>query len=525
MGVQVTIVFVCKVLIYVGVHSLTPEAFRLAKQNNTSSTLSSRLWRALHDLIILQLIQFKTKNDEPNEAKQKKFAMDELWEHIVDEKLSHITGLVQYYLTFWGYPNSARISEMSFESCETRELLLAFGWLMAKVNVFQQYLDKYTENNTLHANLPLPPFPFDSSHLFQRSVKEELEKTDKLYHEMITITAEDVHSTSELRVNQIKTIFGKIIATQKSLSALETRYANIVHDVQIDQLKTDRTPLTPYEIFLMKNPTVLQQQIERLSSFNKIMEMREMCKTHQDIFWAWMESVLSEEEKSEENNSNQNSNNNNDTFQQPSPTLFKQLQESVSSEIIKQEKDFGVINRDWLKLKDSFSAQEYEKVKTVLQPIADQVSQKVSSIDEMYKQTLSEFVSGVLITESDSLLDENLPLSILQKIQQSNDTKTQTNEAEVDFAIYPKYTPETKPTKKIIKFSPYFPASQQPTVQENTPAVVTSEKQDIKNLHNIITQSNNSQADWKSDETNKILIDVIQPMLDARQLQLMQFKK
>lgn len=133
-SVQASMVFVCKVLIYVGVHSLTPEAFRLAKQNKASSSLSSRLWRALHDLIILKLARFQTTttaNETTNEtnnsnaeqnaqAKHSKFVMDELWDHIVDEKMSHIIGLVQYYLTFWGCPNYAKINGMTFESCETR---------------------------------------------------------------------------------------------------------------------------------------------------------------------------------------------------------------------------------------------------------------------------------------------------------------------------------------------------------------------------------------------------------------------
>lgn len=78
---------------------------------------------------------------------------------------------------------------------------------MAKVNIFQRYMDKYTLSNAVHEDFPLPPFPYDTPDQFQQSVQDDARAIKNLFREMTSITAGDTHSTSELRINQIKIMY------------------------------------------------------------------------------------------------------------------------------------------------------------------------------------------------------------------------------------------------------------------------------------------------------------------------------
>lgn len=120
-----SIVFVLKVLSSVGISSLTPEDLRQAKFNGP---VQRKLWRALHDLTVLEAT---------GTGRQLGARLDRFWSKAALDATSDdmlppgATELVLASLRVRGYPRIDLISDAT-SPIHARELLTALAWTLAQ---------------------------------------------------------------------------------------------------------------------------------------------------------------------------------------------------------------------------------------------------------------------------------------------------------------------------------------------------------------------------------------------------------
>ncbi|KAK9806832.1 hypothetical protein WJX72_004116 [[Myrmecia] bisecta] len=152
-GVKAALSYTCKLLSSLGIQSLTAETLRQAKFDGH---VCASLWRAVHDLVLLQLASFP--HQQPGTL------LDAFWEQVMQETV--LDGfpwegaqMVQAHLQAWGCPIAAAFAA-EIDSIRSRTLLLAFGWLISHCSVFQRGLQGRITQLELAA--PLPPYPEDT---------------------------------------------------------------------------------------------------------------------------------------------------------------------------------------------------------------------------------------------------------------------------------------------------------------------------------------------------------------------------
>ncbi|KAF5838172.1 hypothetical protein DUNSADRAFT_3297 [Dunaliella salina] len=160
---KVAIHALCETLTAFGASPVDPEAVRQAKFNGP---VAPQMWRALHDLVILCILNFE---QEPNSS-----ALAHQWQCIEEEQLptdgeeggidgmaAEGTAMVLRYLTVWSCPPDllARISPP--KAAPSRPLLLALAWLVARCCLFQRALAR--TQLPLELLQLLPPYSQDTS--------------------------------------------------------------------------------------------------------------------------------------------------------------------------------------------------------------------------------------------------------------------------------------------------------------------------------------------------------------------------
>ncbi len=257
--IKETINALCKIILHNGGTKITPEQFRLAKFDKNE--VAGVMWNLLFETIcFVKFNSLRTTDD---------FNGDQNHDMILWTK--HELLKRGYYIkSFYDLPEDTSLG--------SREILLAFGWLVSKSKLPHQFLDNC--NNAFEECLPIGweslvgPYP--------NSKKSE------------EISNNFLHKTEEgIEIDQLSWMVGNLKLTCKGLFTAEEQLVSLVGKLHFATQGAD-TPkghLSALEVFLLRHPKELARFIEKTQQYNTYLDNLLKFIEMQDVFWKWLESV------------------------------------------------------------------------------------------------------------------------------------------------------------------------------------------------------------------------------------------
>ncbi|XP_048734695.1 tubulin epsilon and delta complex protein 1-like [Ostrea edulis] len=257
--VRVTIELLTNILNESGCSKLKAEIFRLSKFDKDEATLP--LWKLLFEL--LYYCKYGTI-DEVTVRAYSELTTEELVVYVKQE-LQNLGFLSK---EFCHLPNDT--------SSGSRELLLAFAWLLCKQNLIDKFMD--------NCSSPVE----DSSLLHELDDK----KASKEARSLIPAACR----TPVQKVQQLQLLNGKLRSSLRRLYALQREKAKLQHRVHECTQGTSLTPDMPHlsslEAHLLRHPELMNKIMILLEKDNVRLKHMQEWGEQEQVFWKWMESVL-----------------------------------------------------------------------------------------------------------------------------------------------------------------------------------------------------------------------------------------
>lgn len=167
-------------------------------------------------------------------------------------------------------------------STGSREMLLAFGWLMCKENVIQKFMQTCTS-----------PLDDDTTALY-------LYQDDDVRTKVSNLESVSARDMSE-RMQQLLWFNNKLQLSLRRLYSLQ-RQKNIlkhkIHEATSGvSLSPEKNHLSMLEVHMLRHPELLKKNLQLLEQDNMRLQNLLLWSEHEDIFWKWMGSVLQEQRK------------------------------------------------------------------------------------------------------------------------------------------------------------------------------------------------------------------------------------
>ncbi|XP_051176302.1 tubulin epsilon and delta complex protein 1-like [Leptopilina boulardi] len=256
MDTKAVIELLCKHLTLSTGISMEPDYFRLAKYNKSSQEAIEAFWSVLHILSNCAILE------------ENKYVSFQEYDKITNTKLNF--AFLQYSaLEFYFIPET--------DVYNSRELLLALGWLLATTHV----LEKKVKSNIVNSSLGQEC----SSQISLQVAQKEI-NSSTLEDEMKTI----VHICSKLNHNL------------KEISELSMEKVRLTTKIHAASINTSGLPhLSVYEMSLIKrlvsknnkNPQD-QEAVETLKNIAKLIDLHSKWSKRENIFYDWMTTVIDE---------------------------------------------------------------------------------------------------------------------------------------------------------------------------------------------------------------------------------------
>ncbi|XP_059375163.1 tubulin epsilon and delta complex protein 1 isoform X2 [Carassius carassius] len=259
--VKEVITSLCKLLSVLSVESMpTAEAFRRAKFNRKDATVD--MWSLLSRLL------------------QKAFALDCACWDFRDQDYDMQLLFVRSALCYCGYGAPWVVGPWPpshTEEVGSRDLLLAFGWVLSSGNLLDFMLaEKVHQLDTL-SSAPLIP---------QGLIPGQ---PDVAAHG----PGEDASVKKDPVLQALQWQYGKLRLQWKSLLSAQEERSKFTHRVisSISPSAVCQPHLTGSHYSNMTS-TALDKELERIQSLNGILEAYLDWKVHEPLFWCWMDSVI-----------------------------------------------------------------------------------------------------------------------------------------------------------------------------------------------------------------------------------------
>lgn len=266
-----------------GYPKLPSEFFRRAKFNQPSVT--RELWQLLSHAVRVSSAMDK------GHAPLIPFAI------ISDNDLPHIVLKVRgYFLVSLGYPRSAFFS-VHHNEISSRELLLAFGWLLYQSKLF---LRLKTYHATAIITLKLPSSAAGRS-------REHVEQDCDRFRKQLEALLDLLQSCSDAKAakNALQMLIwvrGKLLAQWKAAALRQIAYQRLASSIHksTHAVRGGETPchLSVHEVFLLKHPKHMSMYLSETEKHLNVLEKLVVWELeHETIFWHWMQSVIDQEGK------------------------------------------------------------------------------------------------------------------------------------------------------------------------------------------------------------------------------------
>lgn len=252
--VKESIELLLRILRSFGFSKLKAEEIRLSKFDDASSTRS--VWRLLFES--LYFCRYNTIDDVCHRGFEE-FSSKEVVSYVKREmvRLGYLSRDFEHL-----DPEMANGS---------RELLLAFGWLMCREALMHRF--------SLSCVQPL----FD---------RQESSDTDEEPSVQTTFRGQ----VTEEMLKQMVWLNGRMRMNLKQLHWMRREQACADHEINESTLgvsvRPGRNHLTSSELYLLKHPDLLSKNLQLLEEDNERLQALLKWRSYEDEFWQWMESVL-----------------------------------------------------------------------------------------------------------------------------------------------------------------------------------------------------------------------------------------
>ena len=256
-----TIKALCKIILHNGGTKISPEQFRLAKFDKNE--VGGVMWKLLFETVWFQKYDtFRTTEDFNSEQHQ----------NLISWTKRELFERGYYVKDFYDLPD-----DMSRGS---REILLAFGWLMSRSKLIHLFIDKC--NDIFEECLPTDWGALITSQSHPSSSKKS-EKNSKFSNK----------TDESINIDQISWMVGNLMLSWKGLFTAENQLASLVGKVHsaTQGANAPKGHLSALEVFLLQHPKELARFIEKVQHYNSYLELLLQFVEMQDIFWQWLESV------------------------------------------------------------------------------------------------------------------------------------------------------------------------------------------------------------------------------------------
>ncbi|KAL0049587.1 hypothetical protein WJX82_005469 [Trebouxia sp. C0006] len=283
--------FVCSSLHVLGVTCLTPESIKQAK---SGGPVEDVLGRALHDLVVLSLAGF------PASAHT---LLQDFWSQVdyVPQGLrlpAEGQQLVSVYLQQHGCARASFYSADAYS--DSRELLLAFAWVLVHTGAFQHVL-KHTLCQH-HITAALPPYPQDGQQSQQadcRAKQSGLLAMHYLQQVRQLCATTNGWAWAQLASDHALMLLKKCQAKLRSLQSLHQSRHKLCHDVaslQRHLQQQSNHALSPYELDLLRNANKLVHHSDSLKQGACMVAQCRETQHHINIFFHWLRSACEGDE-------------------------------------------------------------------------------------------------------------------------------------------------------------------------------------------------------------------------------------
>ncbi|XP_069116586.1 tubulin epsilon and delta complex protein 1-like [Argopecten irradians] len=258
--VRETIELLTKLLRRNGTSKIKAEVFRLAKFNSDEATVP--FWRLLFEL--LYFMKYGVIDDVTIKA----------YSELTQEELAVYVKKSMQSRGFYSKEFSLLPNDMSSGS---RELLLAFAWLMCKENVIVKFMEQCSS-----------PVDENTLSVYEFDLEENIHSSNYL------TCSKSLNPVQ--KVQHLQLLNGKMRSSLKRLYSLQREKFKLDHKVRECTQGVSLTPslshLTALEVHMLKHPDLLKKVFHLLEKDNERLQILLSWSEQEERFWKWMESVL-----------------------------------------------------------------------------------------------------------------------------------------------------------------------------------------------------------------------------------------
>ena len=301
-GAREAIQHLSSILTDCSIPKVPSESFRQAKFNRDEAT--SVLWTLLLNIIqLLLFLESRTNYEEIRDS----IRYHSLLSTSSDTNHSQIATLVVCkYLLSLGYSH-LEFYYTPFDS-GSRELLMAFGWLLHKSRLIEMLYAYHLEM----ADTTQIPFRSNKGFVIRgvvdesESIEAEIsEITNNLSQVAMRQKAVDRHQPNDTMVKideglqKLAWMRGRLQAKWKSTLTSQMAYLRLAHRLHKSTLTqqqsriSDKCPhLSVHELFLLRYPEQLSSYLKKMEHHVSSLQRLLQWQLYEPVFWQWMESVL-----------------------------------------------------------------------------------------------------------------------------------------------------------------------------------------------------------------------------------------
>ncbi|XP_033734862.1 tubulin epsilon and delta complex protein 1-like [Pecten maximus] len=258
--VRETIELLTKLLRRNGTSKVKAEVFRLAKFNSDEAAIP--FWRLLFEL--LYFLKYGVIDDVTIKA----------YSELTQEELAVYVKKSMQNRGFYSKEFSLLPIDMSSGS---RELLLAFAWLMCKENVIVKFMEQCSS-----------PVDENTLSVYEFDLEENIHSSNYL------ACSKSLNPVQ--KVQHLQLLNGKMRSSLKRLYNLQRERVKLDHKVhectQGVSLSPSLSHLTALEVHMLKHPELLKKVFHLLEKDNERLQILLVWSEQEERFWKWMESVL-----------------------------------------------------------------------------------------------------------------------------------------------------------------------------------------------------------------------------------------
>lgn len=276
------------------------ETFRQAKFNKDEAT--DVLWTLLLNLVqLLSFLQSKSSSYEDIRDGLRCYSLSRTSSDRTTIQTAVL--VVKTHLLSMGYARTQFYRIPPLSGSGSRELLLAFGWLLQKSQMIKR-LCVYHLVAARATSIPLKP----NKDFIIRSTIDECESLKTEMSQIIAILTQEMLKSEEYSVavlakvdealQKLAWVRGKLLAKYISTHSSHVSYLRLAHKLHVSSVQqahrgSDASPhLNVHQLFLLRHHDQLSAHLKKTEYHVACLQRLVLWQLHESVFWQWMGSVL-----------------------------------------------------------------------------------------------------------------------------------------------------------------------------------------------------------------------------------------